>query len=298
METSFTTTLIASGKLTAKHLRDATGLLRDAGVAVDDAHWLDVGEAAILPCVGDKMVARGALSALATDMPTNMDIIVGHSRPARLIIADMDSTMIEVECIDELADFAGLKPQIAAITQSAMRGEIDFAGALQRRVALLSGLDATVIDQCLAERVTIMPGAKCLIATMRARGARAVLVSGGFMSFAGPVAAEIGFEQAIANQLEMADGRLTGRVLGDIVDSDTKLAVLQAEMAKARLSSNEVLAVGDGANDAPMLRAAGLGIAYHAHAVAEAAADAAIRHHDLSAILWAQGHPRAQWVAG
>lgn len=292
MALSFTTTLIASGALCAKHLHAAAALLRDAGVVVNDAHWLDAGEAAVLPCVGEKTAARGALGPLLDEM----DIIVGHSRAARLIIADMDSTMIEVECIDELADFAGLKSEIAAITHAAMQGEIDFVGALERRVALLAGLDAAVIDHCLAERVTIMPGARTLLATMRANGAHGVLVSGGFMPFAEPVAAQIGFDRAIANQLEIADGRLTGRVVGDIVDSATKLSVLHTEMLAAGLTSDDVLAVGDGANDAPMLRAAGLGIAYRAHAIAEAAADAAIRHHDLSAILWAQGHPRAQWV--
>ena len=294
MTLSFTTTLIASGTLGVKHLNAAAALLQDAGVLVDDPHWLDAGEAAVLPCLGEKAAARAALGPLRDDM----DIIVGHSRAATLIIADMDSTMIEVECIDELADFAGLKTEIAAITQAAMQGEIDFVGALERRVALLAGLDAAVIDQCLAERVTIMPGAKTLIATMRALGAKAVLVSGGFMPFAGPVAAQIGFDRAIANQLEIADGRLTGRVIGDIVDSATKLSVLHAEMLAAGLTSDDVLTVGDGANDAPMLRAAGLGIAYRAHAIAEAAADAAIRHHDLAAILWAQGHPRARWVVG
>ncbi len=293
MTLSFTTTLIASGALCAKHLDAAAALLSDAGIMVDDAHWLDAGDAAILPCQGDKAAARAALAPLMDDM----DIIVGHSRPARLIIADMDSTMIEVECIDELADFAGIKGEIAAITHAAMQGEIDFVGALERRVALLAGLDAAVIDQCLAERVTIMPGAKTLLATMRANGGHGVLVSGGFMPFAGPVAAQIGFDRAIANQLEIADGRLTGRVVGDVVDSATKLSVLHAEMAAAGLPIDAVLAVGDGANDAPMLRAAGLGIAYRAHAIAQAAADAAIRHHDLSAILWAQGYPRADWLS-
>ena len=217
-------------------------------------------------------------------------------REKRLLVADMDSTMITVECIDELADYAGLKPEIAGVTEQAMRGELNFAAALDARVALLAGLDAGAIDRCLVERVRIMPGAETLVRTMRARGGRCVLVSGGFTRFAEPVGRRIGFDRIIANRLEIESGVLTGRVAKPIVDARAKLETLAAERAALGLSPDAVLAVGDGANDLPMIGAAGLGVAFHAKPVVAAAAMARVEQGDLSALLHAQGIARAGWV--
>ncbi len=238
---------------------------------------------------------EGAIAALGLAV----DVIVQpeETRTKSLLIADMDSTMITVECIDELADYAGIKPQIAAITERAMRGELDFAAALAERVALLAGLSQDVIATCLAERVQMMPGARILVQTMKARGCRTVLVSGGFTHFAEPVATMIGFDLAIANRLEIVDGVMTGRVHQPIVDSATKFATLNAECAALGIDASQVLAVGDGANDIPMLNAAGLGVAYHAHPKAIAAADAAIRHGDLTTLLYAAGIAKAEWIS-
>ena len=250
-----------------------------------------------MPFAADPAAARTALEGIA-----GVDAVVqpAAGREKRLLIADMDSTMITVECIDELADYAGLKPQVAAVTEAAMRGELDFAGALDARVALLAGLDAGAIDRCLAERVRITPGAEVLVRTMRARAARCVLVSGGFTRFAEPVGQAIGFDRVIANVLEIAgdDGRavLTGRVARPIVGAATKLDTLVTERDALGLLPRAVLAVGDGANDLPMVQAAGLGVAYHAKPIVAAAAMARIEHGDLSALLHAQGIPRAEWV--
>ncbi len=228
------------------------------------------------------------------------DVVVqpAAGREKRLLVADMDSTMIGVECIDELADYAGLKPAIAAITDAAMRGELDFEGALDARVALLRGLDAGVIERCLAERVHLTPGARTLVGTMRARGARCVLVSGGFTRFAEPVARAIGFDRAVANELLIEDGRLTGAVRKPIVGAAAKLETLRAEAAALGIGLAETLAVGDGANDLPMIAAAGLGIAYHAKPIVAAAAGALIDRGDLTTLLWAQGIARRDWVTG
>jgi phosphoserine phosphatase len=287
-------TLIAADSLSDEMVEEAGGRLRGAGFAVNAPEWIDRGSAADFLLTGDVAAARAALDGW--DAP--VDVVVQESGPARrkrLIIADMDSTMITVECIDELADYAGIKPQIAAITERAMQGELDFRAALAERVALLAGMDAGVIDRCLAERVALMPGAQTLVQTMAAHGARALLVSGGFTRFAEPVAAEIGFDRAIANVLEIADGKLTGRVVEPVVDSAVKLATLQAECAALGIAVADALAVGDGANDAPMLAGAGLGVAYRAHAVARAAADASVVHGDLTVLLWAQGYARREW---
>lgn len=289
----FVATLIAAGGLTRDTVAAATAALDAVGCAPAPPVWIDDGDAADVPFARDPDAARAALA----DMTSSIDIAVqpAAGRAKRLILADMDSTMITVECIDELADYAGIKPQIAAITERAMQGQLDFRAALTERVGLLAGLSETVLADCLEQRVHLMPGARTLVQTMTAHGARAVLVSGGFMPFAGPVAARIGFDRARANELEIVDGRLTGRVIEPIVDSATKLDTLHAECAALGITTDAALAVGDGANDVPMLVAAGLGVAYRAHAAAVAAADAAVRHGDLTALLWMQGYPRASW---
>jgi len=227
--------------------------------------------------------------------------VVAHPpgpREKKLLVADMDSTMIGQECIDELADYAGIKPQIAAITERAMQGELDFTAALRERVALLGGLNESAIGQCLVERVRPNPGAATLVRTMRARGATTLLVSGGFTAFAEPVGAMIGFERVEANVLEAKGGRLTGAVSGRIVDAAFKARALVEARDRLGIEPAAVMAVGDGANDAPMVVAAGLGIAYRAKPALAEVADARLDHHGLDALLWGQGITRADWVLG
>jgi phosphoserine phosphatase len=214
-----------------------------------------------------------------------------------VLVADMDSTMITVECIDELADYAGIKAEIAEVTERAMRGELDFAAALEARVALLKGLEEAAIERCLEDRVRLSPGAETLVKTMRTRGATTILVSGGFTRFADPVGARIGFERVIANRLEIADARLTGTVAKPIVDSATKEETLLGAAAELGLAAEATLAVGDGANDLAMIRKAGLGVAYRAKPIVAAAAGARIDHGDLTALLHAQGIARSEWVS-
>jgi phosphoserine phosphatase len=290
----FIATLIAARGLNAGDISAACDRLADAGCApIPDWAWIETGVAADIGFALSPDAARAALEAVFDATDVAVQPIEGRAK--RLLIADMDSTMITVECIDELADYAGIKPQIAAVTEAAMRGELDFAAALDARVALLEGLEEAAIDRCLAERVKIMPGAKQLVATMRARGATSVLVSGGFTRFAEPVAKEIGFDRVIANHLLIENAALTGRVAKPIVDSETKLATLEGVRAELGLAESETLAVGDGANDLSMIRAAGLGVAYHAKPVVAAAAGVRVDHNDLTALLYAQGIARKDW---
>lgn len=240
-----------------------------------------------------------AVRAAAEAAPIESDVVAqpgGVERVRRLLVADMDSTMIGQECIDELADYAGKKAEIAAVTEAAMRGELDFAAALAGRVEALAGLAESAIARCLSERISLTPGARTLVATMKAHGARTVLVSGGFTAFTETIARRIGFDRQVANRLEIATGALTGKVGLPIVDSETKRTTLIAEREALGLAPAATLAIGDGANDIPMLREAGLGIAYHAKPKAAAAADASIRVGDLRTVLWAQGIARANWV--
>ena len=291
----FTATLIAAGRLTPNIMADARDRLAAAGCAPTTMAWIDEGDAADWQFERAPAEARAALEG-AFD---RVDVVVQprDNRRKMLLVADMDSTMITVECIDELADYAGLKPKIAAITEAAMRGELDFEGALDARVALLKGLDAGVIDTCRAERVKLMPGARHLVQTMRGWGASAVLVSGGFTRFAEPVAADIGFDRAIANVLEIEGGALSGTVARPIVGAQTKRTTLLETRAALGLAEGATLAVGDGANDLAMIEVAGLGVAYRAKPIVAAAAAARIEHGDLTALLWAQGAARAEWVA-
>jgi phosphoserine phosphatase len=227
----------------------------------------------------------------------DVNLVPAAGRRKRMLIADMDSTIIGVECIDELADFAGLKAEVAAITEAAMRGELDFEAALIARVALLKGLPASVLERCYDERVRLNPGARTLVRTMAAQGAATALVSGGFAFFSERVAAAAGFARHQANLLEVRDGVLTGEVGRPILGRAAKLAALRAIAGGAGIAPDAVLAVGDGANDADMVRAAGLGVAYRAKPALEAVADARLRHSDLTALLALQGIAEDEWAA-
>lgn len=288
-------TLVSEGCLSSAEAATASDVLNGLGAKPGAAVWIDPGDALDILATGDRRTIRDTLESA---LP-NLDIIVqpadGPRRKA-LLIADMDSTMITVECIDELADYAGLKAEVAAVTEAAMRGDLDFEKALDARVALLKGMDAAVLERCRIERVRLMPGARTLVRTMSASGAHTLLVSGGFTAFTKPVAAEIGFAEQHANTLLLQDGVLTGDVSRPIVDAAVKRAELLAAAGKRNIPMAATLAVGDGANDIPMLQAAGLGIAYHAKPKARLAADAAVRHGDLTVLLRAQGYRRADWV--
>lgn len=259
-----------------------------------EAEWLEPGVAADI-AIG-RVSAAAARAALEGLLP-RVDVVVQPKaeRAKRLIVADMDSTMITIECIDELADYAGIKAEIAKVTEAAMRGELDFEGALKSRVNLLKGLEASAIDRCYAERVRLMPGARTLIQTMKAHGARTVLVSGGFTVFAERVAAAIGFDRSVSNILGIQGDRLDGTVAEPIVGSAAKKAALVEEMAKAGLPVEATLAIGDGANDIPMIEAAGLGVAFRAKPKTAAAANARIDFADLTALLYAQGYRKQAW---
>ncbi|WP_294329725.1 phosphoserine phosphatase SerB [uncultured Sphingomonas sp.] len=289
----FIATLIAAESIVERDILDAIGKMHPL-CEVRSWNWLDEGRAADIHFAEDPDWAAGVLAPHFDR--TDLVIQPAAHREKKLLVADMDSTMITVECIDELADYAGIKPQIAEVTERAMRGELDFAAALDARVALLKGLSESAIDQCLEERVRLMPGAEALVKTMRARGAHTILVSGGFTRFAEPVGTRIGFDRRIANVLEIEDGKLTGTVTKPIVDSSTKETTLLGAMAELGLAPEQTMAVGDGANDLAMIRKAGLGVAYHAKPIVAAAAGARIDHGDLTALLYAQGIARAEWV--
>lgn len=250
----------------------------------------------IPPGAPDATAIDAALRGVLAGRPIDIVVQPQATRRKRLFLADMDSTMIGQECIDELADYAGMKDEIAAVTEAAMRGDIDFAQALHERVATLNGLGVACIDRCRRERIRPNPGARTLVQTMKARGAGTLLVTGGFHDFADPAAAELGFTEVRANYLESIHGHLTGRVTGEIVDAAAKCRALIELRTELGLQPSDVLAVGDGANDAPMIAEAGLGVAYRGKPKLREVADARIDHNDLTALLWAQGIARAQWV--
>jgi len=269
------------------------------------AHWLfdevavDIPFAGQIPLEGpDIRAIEARLREARGDLP--IDIVVQPSgyRRKKLLLADMDSTMIGQECIDELADFVGMKAQVAKITERAMRGEIEFEPALRERVALLKGLPVSVVDEVLKRRITLTPGARELIATMRAHGAYTCLISGGFTLFTNAVAAMLGFDENRANELIAEDGKLTGEVKEPILGRAAKLATLIELTESFDLDDIDTLAVGDGANDLGMVQAAGLGVAYHAKPAVAAAAAARIDHGDLTALLYAQGYRRDEFVGG
>jgi phosphoserine phosphatase len=290
----FVATLIAGDVLRHEDIAAVRDVIAAAGGRAEEHQWIDEDIAADIRFTGDPVAVRMAIAALDRSFD---HVVQGLAhREKRLLIADMDSTMITVECIDELADYAGIKEEVAAVTERAMRGELDFAAALTARVALLKGMEEAVLDLCRRERVRLTPGARALVRTVRARGCHTVLVSGGFTHFANPVGVEIGFNHAVANVLELESGRLTGTVRNPIVDADRKRTELIAHAANLQIEILDTVAIGDGANDIPMIATSGLGIAYHAKEKARAAADAAIDHGDLTAVLYAMGIGRRDWV--
>ncbi|WP_417596223.1 phosphoserine phosphatase SerB [Parasphingorhabdus sp.] len=292
----FIATLIAKDSLNERDIQSAVSSLEAVDAVIVRQSEIVDGRVVDIFFEGDPVAARRHLELIGNEI--DVAVQPEANRLKKLLISDMDSTMITIECIDELADYAGIKPQIAEITERAMQGELDFEEALRGRVALLRGLDTAAIQQCLDERVKIMPGAENLVRTMTGRGALTILVSGGFTKFAKPVAQAIGFESFYANVLGVEDGLLTGGLDGPIVDSSRKVELLQSAADAATLPLEQCIAVGDGANDIPMLQRAGLGIAYHAKPKAAEAADVAIRYNDLTALLYIQGLASDQWVTG
>ncbi|WP_138380543.1 phosphoserine phosphatase SerB [Luteithermobacter gelatinilyticus] len=270
--------------------------LHDAGLRPAAPIWLAAGEAMDLPFSGSLDTARETLTPLLQAEALDYAIQPQAERRKQLLIADMDSTIIQVECIDELADFAGLKEKVAAITEAAMRGELDFAAALKERVSLLKGIDIAVLDRVFHERVRLTPGAVEMVQTMNKTGAMTILVSGGFTFFTHRVAEATGFQVNRGNVLGISNGKLSGEVVPPIVDSSTKLNSLIEFRQSSALTPRQTLAVGDGANDIPMIQEAGLGVAYHPKPAAAAAADVVIRYGDLTALLYLQGFHKEEFV--
>src|SRR5437868_4555777 len=259
-----------------------------ASLAGGPANILSPGHAFDVP-VADN-TALDAARAMAQGKEWDINLVASKKRRKKLLVADMDSTIINVECLDELADMAGLKPQIAAITERAMRGELEFEAALKERVGMLKGLALDALERTYAERVRLNPGARSLLATMRAHGAHTMLVSGGFGYFTRRVAEAAGFHAERGNTLLDDGEKLTGEVAMPILGREAKLRALEEAVASLKLDFAETLAVGDGANDLAMIEKSGLGVAYHAKPVVAQAAGAAINHNDLTALLYLQGY--------
>lgn len=246
----------------------------------------------------DLVAVRAQVTAVLYDLPIDVCVHPAQGRRKRLLIADMDSTIIGCECLDELADFAGVKDAVSAITERAMRGELDFEAALRERVGMLKGLPVSALRTCYDERVRLNAGAKTLIGTMAAMGARCLLVSGGFTFFTKRVAEAAGFAEDRANRLIELDGHLTGEVAEPILGKAAKLATLEQEAASLGLDLSQTIAIGDGANDLAMIEAAGLGIAYRAKPVVAEKAHARIEHTDLTALLYFQGYHQSEFKPG
>lgn len=274
-------------RVTVESLRNAWG--------GGEARWLDPGVAAefdLDEVPENRWEVWEGLQALRVDMVVQK----AEGRKKRLLIADMDSTMIRQECIDELADEAGVGARVADITARAMNGELDFEGALRERVGLLKGLPEGVIGQVLRDRITLMPGGEVLLATMKANGAYAALVSGGFTAFTSAVAGRLGFDENRANTLHFAGGAVVGTVAEPILGKEAKLQALNEITARLGITPAEALAVGDGANDLPMLLAAGTGVALHAKPTVQAQCDVRVNHGDLTALLYVQGYSRDEFA--
>ena len=274
-------------RVTVESLRNAWG--------GGDAVWLDPGVAAEFPI---EAVPANQWDVWAALQALRVDLIVqpAEGRKKRLLLADMDSTMIEQECIDELADEAGVGARVADITARAMNGELNFEAALIERVGLLKGLPAQVIDHVIRDRITLMSGGKVLLATMKAQGAYCALVSGGFTAFTAKIAAVLGFDENRANTLLVEDGKLTGQVAQPILGKQAKVDALQDICGRLGITPVQALAVGDGANDLGMLGLAGTGVALHAKPTVAAQCQVRVNHGDLTALLYLQGYAREEFV--
>ncbi len=247
---------------------------------------------------GDDLRADVAFALKGLTLDINIVTAEPQLRRNKLLVADMESTIIEQECLDELADFVGLRDKIAGITARAMRGELDFEAAIKERVGLLAGLDVAALQEVYDKRVTLMPGAQTLVSTMKANGATCALVSGGFDFFAEKIRDRLGFDSAQANRLDVAGGKLTGRVAEPILGREAKLAAFEGYQEKLGLTRALTMATGDGANDLAMIKAAGLGVAFRAKPVVSAESDASITHGDLTALLFLQGYAKDEFVLG
>ncbi len=275
-------------RATVENLRNAWG--------GGEAQWLATGEAAEFS-VAEKPENLWEVWSDLQAMDVDLIVLPAESRKKKMLLADMDSTMIEQECIDELADVAGVGERVKDITARAMNGELDFEGALTERVGLLKDLDESVIEKVIETRITLMPGGKSLLSTMKANGAYAALVSGGFTAFTGYVAKTLGFDENRANTLLINDGKLSGDVGRPILGREAKVQALKEITARLGLSNDDVMAVGDGANDLGMLELAGAGVALHAKPAVAAECDIRINHGDLTALLYIQGYAKDEFAA-
>ena len=293
---AFVATLIAhpSNPVLASSVGEAAA----AAVEASGLYWLADGIACdiVLRDGADLAAAEVALRAATPGLPVDLVIQDADTRRKKFLIADMDSTMIGQECIDELADVVGLKDRVATITARAMNGEIAFEPALRERVALLKGLPLSVVDDVIAKRITLTSGGPELVATMKAKGFYTALVSGGFTVFTNPIAARLGFDENRANILLAEDGILTGEVAEPILGKQAKVDAVVDICAKLGIASNDVIAVGDGANDLGMIKLAGTGVALHAKPAVAAEARVRIDHGDLTALLYLQGYRKSDFV--
>ena len=280
--------LTSAGPLGADEIKLAQVALAAAATKAQAARRL-ADKAAEISFVGDVDAVLPAVRTALGSAPIDANVVPAENRQKRLLISDMDSTIIPVECIDEIADFAGVKDRVSAITERAMQGELDFDGALRERVGLLKGLSVEALERTYVERISLNPGAGQLVAEMKQAGALTSLVSGGFTYFTERVAAAVGFDRHQANTLLIESDVLTGGVAEPILGREAKLIALQDLTAEIDATPNDAVAVGDGANDLAMIEAAGLGIAYRAKPAVAAKADARLDHSDLSAILRLQG---------
>ncbi|MGB0683946.1 MAG: phosphoserine phosphatase SerB [Magnetovibrionaceae bacterium] len=282
------------GKLDEAIVAEACSLLNRAGAETADPNWIETGEALDIPFDGlEHVEAHQAL--LTADLPLDHAVQGRQGRRKKLLVADMDSTIVTTETLDDLAAFVGLKEKIAAITARAMAGELEFEPALRERVGLLAGMPESRLEEAYAE-VVLSKGAETLVRTMAAKGAFCALVSGGFDFFTSRVRARCGFDLDVSNRLEIAEGALTGQVLDPIVTKETKLEQLKTLSAERGFGPAEAVTVGDGANDLPMLEAAGLGVAYQGKPLLREATRARVDHTDLTALLFFQGYARADFV--
>lgn len=286
-----------SDELDSSIVAEAVAALNAQGGETDPPDWLAEGIACDIAFTGlDLTPARTCVELRLQGFPVDVATQNAENRRKKVLVADMDSTMVIGETLDELAAYADCKEQVAAITIRAMRGELDFDDALRERVALLEGLPAKRLADTLGE-IELMGGATTLLATMKAHGAKAMLVSGGFTYFTERIADRIGFDVNRGNHLDIIDDVLTGKVIAPIINKDLKLRILQEFCAEHSFSEDDALAVGDGANDLPMLMAAGLGVAYHAKPMVAAHARVGIEHADLTGLLYLQGYRAAEFVA-